>query len=42
MEARTVSDVHEEIIAALDAVRSRYDNVISTGGIGTTHDDITM
>ena len=40
-EARTVSDVHEDIIAALDALRSRYDYVITTGGIGPTHDDIT-
>ena len=40
-EARTVPDVHEEIIAALDALRSRYDYVITTGGIGPTHDDIT-
>jgi molybdenum cofactor synthesis domain-containing protein len=40
-EARTVSDVHEEIIAALDALRTRYDYVITTGGIGPTHDDIT-
>jgi molybdenum cofactor synthesis domain-containing protein len=41
MEARTVSDVHEDIIAALDALRTRYDYVITTGGIGPTHDDIT-
>jgi molybdenum cofactor synthesis domain-containing protein len=40
-EARTVPDVHEEIIAALDALRVRYDYVITTGGIGPTHDDIT-
>jgi len=40
-EARTVPDVHEEIIAALDALRARYDYVITTGGIGPTHDDIT-
>ena len=40
-EARTVPDVHEEIIAALDALRTRYDYVITTGGIGPTHDDIT-
>ena len=40
-EARTVPDVHEEIIAALDALRHRYDYVITTGGIGPTHDDIT-
>jgi molybdenum cofactor synthesis domain-containing protein len=40
-EARTVPDVMEEIIAALDALRARYDYVITTGGIGPTHDDIT-
>src|SRR5436305_10581174 len=40
-EARTVPDIHEEIIAALDALRGRYDYVITTGGIGPTHDDIT-
>ena len=40
-EARTVSDVMEEIIAALNALRDRYDYVITTGGIGPTHDDIT-
>ena len=40
-EARTVSDVHEEIVGALDALRGRYDYVITTGGIGPTHDDIT-
>lgn len=40
-EARTVSDVLEEIVAALNALRRRYDYVITTGGIGPTHDDIT-
>lgn len=40
-EARTVPDVMEEIIAALNALRDRYDYVITTGGIGPTHDDIT-
>lgn len=40
-EARTVPDVHEEIIAALNALRTRYNYVITTGGIGPTHDDIT-
>ncbi|MCR5879215.1 competence/damage-inducible protein A [Phenylobacterium sp. J367] len=40
-EARTVPDVLEEIVAALDALRTRYDYVITTGGIGPTHDDIT-
>jgi len=40
-EARVVPDVEDEILAALDALRSRYDYVVTTGGIGPTHDDIT-
>ena len=40
-EARTVPDVMEEIVDALNALRARYDYVITTGGIGPTHDDIT-
>ena len=40
-EARTVSDVHADIVDALNALRARYDYVITTGGIGPTHDDIT-
>lgn len=40
-EARTVPDVLDEIVDALNALRSRYDYVITTGGIGPTHDDIT-
>jgi len=40
-EARTVPDVLEEIVEALNALRARYDYVITTGGIGPTHDDIT-
>ena len=40
-EARVVPDVEEEIVAALNALRGRYDYVITTGGIGPTHDDIT-
>lgn len=40
-EARTVADVQDEIVAALNALRARYDYVITTGGIGPTHDDIT-
>ena len=40
-EARTVSDEIPEIVAALNALRARYDYVITTGGIGPTHDDIT-
>ncbi len=40
-EARVVPDVEDEIVAALDALRKRYDYVVTTGGIGPTHDDIT-
>ena len=40
-EARVVPDVEEEIVAALNALRARYDYVLTTGGIGPTHDDIT-
>jgi molybdenum cofactor synthesis domain-containing protein len=40
-EARTVGDDTADIVAALDALRTRYDYVITTGGIGPTHDDIT-
>lgn len=40
-EARLVPDVEEEIVAALNALRSRYTYVFTTGGIGPTHDDIT-
>jgi len=40
-EARVVPDLKEEIIAALNALRAKYDYVITTGGIGPTHDDIT-
>ena len=40
-EARVVPDVEDDIVAALNALRGRYDYVITTGGIGPTHDDIT-
>ena len=40
-EVRVVADVEEEIIAAVNALRARYDYVFTTGGIGPTHDDIT-
>ena len=40
-EVRVVSDDEADIVAALDALRKRYDYVFTTGGIGPTHDDIT-
>src|SRR3546814_8883225 len=41
-EVRIVPDVEAEIVAALNAIRARYDYVFTTGGIGPTHDDITV
>lgn len=40
-EARVVADVPEAIIEAVNALRSTYDYVFTTGGIGPTHDDKT-
>src|SRR5215510_12860809 len=40
-EVRVVPDEEAEIVAALNALRSRYTYVFTTGGIGPTHDDIT-
>jgi molybdenum cofactor synthesis domain-containing protein len=40
-EARTIPDVPSVIIDTLNAVRSQFDYVFTTGGIGPTHDDIT-
>jgi len=40
-EVRVVSDETDEIVDALNALRSRYTYVFTTGGIGPTHDDIT-
>jgi molybdenum cofactor synthesis domain-containing protein len=40
-EARVVPDIQDEIVAALNALRTRYTYVFTTGGIGPTHDDIT-
>jgi molybdenum cofactor synthesis domain-containing protein len=40
-EVRIVPDEMDEIVAAVNAVRARYNYVFTTGGIGPTHDDIT-
>ncbi|ACI92639.1 competence-damage associated protein [Afipia carboxidovorans OM5] len=40
-EVRIVADDEDDIVAALNALRQRYDYVFTTGGIGPTHDDIT-
>jgi len=41
IEARIVSDDHDAIVAAVNALRSMADHVFTSGGIGPTHDDIT-
>lgn len=41
-EARVVADETAEIVGAVNALRARYDYVFTTGGIGPTHDDITV
>lgn len=40
-EVRIVADDEEAIVEALNALRTRYDYVFTSGGIGPTHDDIT-
>ena len=40
-EVRVVPDIQEEIVAAVNHLRAKYDYLFTTGGIGPTHDDIT-
>jgi molybdenum cofactor synthesis domain-containing protein len=40
-EARVVGDERVSLIAAINELRETYDYLITTGGIGPTHDDIT-
>jgi molybdenum cofactor synthesis domain-containing protein len=40
-EVRVVGDEEAAIVEALNALRTRYSYVFTTGGIGPTHDDIT-
>ncbi len=40
-EARVVPDIEAEIVAAVNALRAKFDYIFTTGGIGPTHDDIT-
>ena len=41
-EVVVVPDVQAEIVQSLNRLRHRHDAVITSGGIGPTHDDITM
>lgn len=40
-EARVIADDEAEIVASVNRLRTKYDYVFTTGGIGPTHDDIT-
>lgn len=41
-EVRVVPDVQEAIVEAVNTLRARNDYLFTTGGIGPTHDDITV
>jgi len=41
-EVRVVADVMESIVEAVNTLRARNDYLFTTGGIGPTHDDITV
>jgi len=41
-EVRVVADVEERIVEAVNALRARNDYLFTTGGIGPTHDDISV
>ena len=42
MEVRVVPDITARIVEAVNALRDAYDYLFTTGGIGPTHDDITV
>lgn len=41
-EVRVVPDVQERIVETVNALRAAHDYLFTTGGIGPTHDDITV
>jgi molybdenum cofactor synthesis domain-containing protein len=41
LEARVIPDVHDVIVSTLRQLKTDFDYVFTTGGIGPTHDDIT-
>ncbi|TLS73670.1 competence/damage-inducible protein A [Mariprofundus erugo] len=41
-EIAVVPDQHDAIVSTLNRLRNSFDAVITSGGIGPTHDDITM
>jgi molybdenum cofactor synthesis domain-containing protein len=41
-EVRVVPDIEQRIVEAVNTLRQTYDYCFTTGGIGPTHDDITV
>lgn len=41
-EVRVVADIEDRIVEAVNALRAANDYLFTTGGIGPTHDDITV
>ncbi len=41
-EVRVVADIEDKIVEAVNALRADNDYLFTTGGIGPTHDDITV
>lgn len=41
-EVRVVADLQDAIVEAVNTLRARTDYLFTTGGIGPTHDDITV
>lgn len=42
VEARVIPDSEQVIVDTVNECRARFDHVFTTGGIGPTHDDITV
>lgn len=42
VEVRVVPDIEDRIVEAVNTLRARNDYLFTTGGIGPTHDDITV
>lgn len=40
-EVRVIPDIEAEVVETVNTLRARYTYVLTTGGIGPTHDDIT-
>ena len=40
-EVRIIPDIEKTIIKNISTLRKKYNYVLTTGGIGPTHDDIT-